>query len=129
MGRKIFPPAPRSGVTGGDLAQMWRKAAAFLPHFSGCNCSGPHLTLDRDAIEADLLAHLVQTYRAAGRAPLACFVAAREEAKAPRGPFAAWLAALDRETLDAADRDRLVADLALALQSLDATKSGSLVCE
>ena len=44
-------------VTGNDLAQIWRSAAIFLPHFAGCTCAGPHLMLDRDAIEADLLGH------------------------------------------------------------------------
>jgi len=119
----------RGSATGEDLAQLWRDAAAFLPHLASCACTGPHLTLDRDAIEADLLAFLAQTYRDAGRAALARFVAARERASVARPSFAIWLAALDNASLDAADRRRLIGDLEPALQSLAAAKSGGFVCE
>ncbi|HWG03681.1 MAG TPA: hypothetical protein VG271_01580 [Beijerinckiaceae bacterium] len=119
----------RLGAKGSDLARLWRDAAAFLPHLAGCTCTGPHLTLDRDAIEADLLAYLAQTYRDAGHAVLARFVAAREQANGNGISFAVWLAALDTASLDAADRRRLIDDLEPALQSLAAAKSGGFVCE
>ena len=90
---------------------------------------GPHLTLDRHAIEKDLLAFLAQTYRDAGRETLAHFVAAREEAIGDKPSFSMWLAALDDAALEAADRGRLIEDLRSALQSLDAAKSGGFVCE
>jgi hypothetical protein len=119
-----------AAVTGGDLAQMWRNGAALLPHMAGCTCAGPHLSLDCDSIEADLVACLAQTYREAGRSSLARFVAVREDASRPRPSFTAWLAAIDTALLDAPDRDRLIADLESALSSLNAVNSGrSFVCE
>jgi hypothetical protein len=122
-----FGPA---GVTGDDLAQMWRNVAVLLPHMAGCTCTGPHLALDRDAIERDLVACLVESYRDAGRSSLARFVAAREDEESPRVPFVAWLAAIDTALLDEPDRRQLIADLGSALASLGAANSGGrFVCE
>jgi hypothetical protein len=119
-----------AGPTGIDLAETWRNAAAFLPHMAGCACAGPHLTLDRDSVEADLLAYLAELYRDAGRVSLARFVAAREDESQPRSSFAAWLASLDRAMLAGQDRECLVADLKTALDSLDAAGAGrSFSCE
>jgi hypothetical protein len=108
---------------------MWRNAALSLPHMAGCTCMRPQLSLDRDAIEADLVACLAQTYRDAGRATLAGFVAARAEAGDPKSSFAAWLAALEGAPLDEPDRRQLIADLAAALASLQAANSaGGFAC-
>ena len=120
----------RAGVTGDDLAQMWRNVAVFLPHMAGCTCTGPHLALDRDAIEMDLVACLAQAYRDAGCSSLARFVAAREDERSPRSPFVAWLAAIDTALLDEPDRRQLIADLKSAFASLEAVNSGGrFVCE
>jgi hypothetical protein len=119
-----------AGPTGTDLAQRWRTAAAFLPHLAGCACTGLHLTLDRESIEADLLAYLGELYRNAGRAALVRVIAAREHECEPRSSFATWLAALDTAMLEAQDRARLAADLKTALDSLDAARpGGGFVCE
>lgn len=124
------PGFTRAAATGGDLAQMWRNAAWFLPHMAGCACSGPHIVLDRDSVEADLLACLAQTYREAGWASLAGFVAMRADEEDPQPTFTAWLAALDKAPLEESERRRLITDLAAALASLQTTNSGGgFVCE
>jgi hypothetical protein len=116
-------------LTGGDLAEIWRNAAVFLPHFVGCTCVGTHLILDRDAIESDLLAYLVQVYRDSGKASLARFVAAREN-ESPRSSFAAWLTSLDAAKIDSEDHSRLFADLTSSLRSLDASNTErNFLCE
>lgn len=102
----------------------------FLTHLAGCTCAGPQLSVDRDAIEADLVAYLEQTYRDAGRASLARFVGARGDESSQTLSFVAWLAAIDKAPLDEPDRRQLIADLEAALASLEAANSGrTFVCE
>lgn len=107
-------------MTGRELADLWSGAMIFAPHLAGCSCAGFHVPLDPASVEEELVDFLAYRYKSEGRIELAGYVAAR--ASAGKGQFGRWLEGLDEAPLSGADRDRLMADLATTLESMNGAR-------
>ena len=113
--------APDEDITGPRLADLWRGAMIFAPHFAGCTCAGGfHVPLDPRALEEDLLDFLAYRYRGEGKTALADFVAARVSDRA--SDFGRWLETLDAASLGQDERKRLMGDISTTLESMNGAR-------